>query len=369
MAGLVILASAVALVAAWQWNARHALQGADPTRARKAGKGIPVRTVMAEQRDLEETIGGTAVTAPAQTATITIPTTAFRAADREVTRVNSWPGSQVAKGETLLEFDAALFSQVVQEREAVLAKMEEELATMEKLYAQRAASGLQVKAAQVAVTSARLELGLARRDLDLCEITSPIDGVVEDMVVVPQMRLRGDAELAVIHQLDPIHVEMDFPMERMDSLHIGQSASISLDAFPQETFEGKVVRIAPVVSTKTRVLPVTIEVSNPQYRIRAGISGYARVTNSKPRATTVPTAAVIRKQHNAMVVRINDQLASFQQVRTGPIVQAGYIEVLDGLNSGDEIVVFGQDAIEVNDLVDVDWRQWSLRGDLADALK
>lgn len=360
-AGLLLLACATVLIAVWQLHARDAMREWDPTLARGANEPIPVRTVKVTEHDVEETIGGTAVTVPAQTAVISIPSSSSEVTDRQVQQVNLWPGSKVHSGDVLMEFDPSLFRRVVGQREAELDKSRQALAAITELNREKAASGLQLRDAQVAAQTAELELALAQRDLAVCTIESPIDGVIEEVNVVPQMRLSSGGTLAVIHQLDPIYVQMDFPMERIDSLELDQTADVVLDAFPEETFTGKVVRIAPVVSTKTRVLPVTIELANPNDRIRAGISGYVRIKSVRPNSISVPSISVIRKERKAMVVCVEDERAKIREVHTGPTTQDGQIEVLQGLHPGDEVVVYGQDAVEENDLVNVDWKQWTHR--------
>jgi membrane fusion protein, multidrug efflux system len=359
--GLLLLGCAAVAVGAWQLHARDAMIAWDPDQARSHAKPIPVRTVKAEQRDISETIGGTAVTMPAQTATLNIPLNASAVSDRQVRQVNCWAGSVVHRGDVLVTFEPALFEQTVRQRTALVGKTQQELLAYQKLYQQKAASAMQVKEAEVAVETAQLELALAMQDLQLCTITSPISGVVDEINVVPEQRVSGGATVAVIHQLDPIFVQMDYPMERIDSLSVGQTAEVTLDAFPQEAFEGKVIRIAPIVSTKTRVLPVIIEVPNPDNRIRAGISGFVRIKSSRSGATTVPSVAVIKKQQKAMVFTVEDNRAKIREVRTGNITDAGQVEILDGLASGEEVVIFGHDAIQENDLVNVDWRAWTRR--------
>jgi RND family efflux transporter MFP subunit len=359
--GLLLLGCAVAAVAAWQLKARDAMIAWDPDEARDADRPIPVRTVTVDQRDVEETIGGTAVTMPAQTATISIPLSSSEVTDREVQQVYCRPGSSVKQGDVIVTFDPTLFELTVKQRKAMVGQAEQELKAFVDLQKQQAASAMQVKEAEVAVETAELQLALANRDLQLCQIVSPVDGVVDQMDVVPQMRIGGGAVLAVIHQLDPIHIEMDFPMERLDSLKLGQTAEIALDAYAQESFTGKVIRIAPVVSTKTRVLPVMLEVPNPDNRIKAGISGFARIKSTKPGATTIPSVAVIKKQQKAMVVCVEQNRAKIREVHTGNMTEAGEIEILDGLGKGDEVIIFGQDAIEEDDLVNVDWKNWTRR--------
>jgi membrane fusion protein, multidrug efflux system len=278
-----------------------------------------------------------------------------------VKEVNFRQGSIVKQGDVLLTFEPALFEQTVKQREALAGHARSELDSLARLQKQKAASAIQVSEAQVAVATANLELALAQRDLQLCQICSPVSGVVDQLDVVPQMRVGGGAVVATVHQLDPIYIQMDYPMERLDSLHLGQTAEVTLDAYAQETFTGKVIRIAPVVSTKTRVLPVMLEVPNPDNRIRAGISGFVRVKSAESTAKTVPSVAVIKKQQKAMVVTVDNDRARIREVQTGNVTKTGQIEVLSGLELGEEVVIFGQDAIQENDRLDTDWHKWTRR--------
>jgi membrane fusion protein, multidrug efflux system len=359
--GLLLLGCVVVAVGAWQLQARDAMIAWDPDEARSHNQPIPVRTVKVEERSINETIGGTAVTMPAQTATMSIPVSSSAVSDWEVKEVGFHAGSPVKPGDVLVTFEPSLFEQTVRQRTAYVGQAQSEHAALLKLFQQKAASGMQVKEAEVAVETAELELALAKRDLQMCQLTSPINGVIDQLDVVPQMRVGGGAVLATIHQLDPIYVQMDYPMERIDSLKLGQSAEVVLDAFAQETFTGKVIRIAPVVSTKTRVLPVMLEIPNPDNRIRAGISGFVRVKSEKTGAKTIPSVAVIKKKEKAMVVCVEDSRAKIREVQTGAETNAGEIEILGGLTGGEEIIIFGHDAIENNDPVNVKWREWTRR--------
>jgi len=363
--GLLLLGGALVAVGAWQLQARDAMISWDPDQARSHNQPIPVRTVKVEERSINETIGGTAVTMPAQTATMSIPVSSSAVSDWEVKEVGFHAGSPVKPGDVLVTFEPALFEQTVKQRTAFVGQAQSEHAALYKLYQQKAASGMQVKEAEVAVETAELELALAKRDLQMCQLASPINGVIDSLDVVPQMRVGGGAVLATIHQLDPIYVQMDYPMERIDSLKLGQAAEVVLDAFAQETFTGKVIRIAPVVSTKTRVLPVMLEIPNPDNRIRAGISGFVRVKSEKAAAKTIPSVAVIKKQEKAMVVCVEDSHAKIREVRTGAETNAGEIEILSGLTGGEEVIIFGHDAIEENDPVNVKWREWTRRETVA----
>jgi multidrug efflux pump subunit AcrA (membrane-fusion protein) len=224
------------------------------------------------------------------------------------------------------------------------------------------------------VDLAKIDLEETRRGVERSQITSPIDGFVDGKFdIVPGQTVEITTPLARVLQVDPIHVRADCPQERMDDVSVGQEAEVVLDSFPGETFRGRVIRSSAQVSAQLRTFPVIVELSNPQNRIRAGISGFVRLRKHRT-VKTVPASAVIQHGGNAMVFRIEEGRARIREVRTGRIQEGGMVEVIDGLDRSDEVVVYfsnfyrhwGEvsrlDAyLQDNDLVDVNWRKWARR--------
>ncbi len=202
---------------------------------------------------------------------------------------------------------------------------------------------------------------LTRRSIEFCVVRSPLEGFVDRVTIVPGEVVDPSSPMADVLQLDPIWVCMDFPQERIGELSIGQQAEIVIDSFPRETFTGTVVAALPQVNVQTRTLPVYIEVSNPGGRIRAGVSGFSRISVTPSTVIVVPATAVIQDQSRAMVFRIENGRARIRQVVSGHVVENGRWEILEGLSPGDEIVIFGNKDLRDGDVVDTDWRTWSRR--------
>jgi Cu(I)/Ag(I) efflux system membrane fusion protein len=190
--------------------------------------------------------------------------------------------------------------------------------------------------------------------------------------LVPDQVVPVNTPLAQVHRLDPIHVRMDFPQERLDELALGQKAQVVLDSFPDEVFEGKVIRIAPQVNPQLRVLGVVIEVPNPKERIKAGISGFVRLQVTKA-VKTLPAAALLQHGGKSTVFCVRDGRASVREVRPGPVLDDGLVEARGGVAAGDEVVIFHnfyahageldsrEGYLQDGDLVDTDWRRWARR--------
>jgi RND family efflux transporter MFP subunit len=360
--GLLVAAIALCGVSWIGVQAHRARTNAVPHRARRAGRPIPVRTHLVTERPIEQVIGATAVTVPSETASIWVGSgLGLRDTCVTIRAVHVVEGQEVDPGQLLFELDDELFAQAVKRQETALAAAQAELQSFRQLHEERAATGIQLRNAELRVELAQLDLDVARRDLERCLVRSPIGGFVDAVGAVLGEQVDASRELTQVHRLDPIHVRVDFPQERIDDVFVHQEAELVLDSFPQETFQGEVVRIAPQVDPETRVLPVVLQIDNPQNRIKAGITGYARLKVRRT-ATIVPASAVIRRGGKAMVFRVEGGRAHIRHVLVGPQAEIGMLEVRDGLASGDEVVVYGTEFLQENDPVDDKWREWARRG-------
>jgi hypothetical protein len=127
--------------------------------------------------------------------------------------------------------------------------------------------------------------------------------------------------------------------------------------------------MSPQVNTQLRVLPVMIELKNPEGRIKAGVSGFARIRKKK-KTLKVPARAVLDHGSKTITFRVENGRARLREIRVGPQVDVGVLEVREGLAKGDQVVLFhnfyrnageltrNEGFLQDNDLVDTDWRRW-----------
>ncbi|MGA2033380.1 MAG: efflux RND transporter periplasmic adaptor subunit [Thermoguttaceae bacterium] len=213
--------------------------------------------------------------------------------------------------------------------------------------------------AQAKREAAKVSLHMLQHDLDACRIRSPVDGLVEKKALLaPGQVIDSSTVLMEVYRVEPVYVCMDYPQERLDELAVGQQAEIVLDSFPKETFGGKVVGTSPQVNPDTRVTAVLIEVRNPGNRIRAGISGFARI-RSTGTFLTIPATAVMQQGTKSMALRVEAGKARSHEILTGHLLETGLLELRGGLASGDEVVIFGNDEVQDGDVVNTDWPTWS----------
>src|SRR5262249_18492501 len=150
------------------------------------------------------------------------------------------------------------------------------------------------------VENATIDRDVAKRDVGRAQIKSPLDGFVDKVELVPGQSVSVSVVLTQVLKLDPIYIRMDFPQERSREVKVGQVAEVVLDSAPKEVLHGVVKDIGPKVNPDLRVLSVVVELPNPLFGIKAGVSGYVRL-HLKRMAKVLPAQAVIEQGSKSMV--------------------------------------------------------------------
>src|SRR5262245_55613732 len=151
----------------------------------------------------------------------------------------------------------------------------------------------QAAVAQLDLAKARLEE--LKINLANTTITSPVDGFVAKRFLDPGASVSPNVPVASLVDIRTVRMVANLVEKDMKRVSVGTHADIDVDAFPGETFNGRVSRVAPVFDPSTRTAEMEIEVPNPGFRLKPGM--YARVqltVASKSDAVSVPSNAIVR---------------------------------------------------------------------------
>ncbi len=214
----------------------------------------------------------------------------------------------------------------------------------------------QAAVAQLELTRAQLTQSQARLDelritLSNTIISSPVNGFVA--------RRNADAG-AYVSQNQPVADVVDISIVRLVAnivekdlrrIEAGEAARVEVDAFPGETFNGRVARVAPVLDPATRTAQIEVEIPNPGNRLKPGM--YARVSltiEQRAKALTVPSNALVNIEGRRGVFLAQNNTAAFRPVDVG-IEDAVRVEVLNGIKDGDRVVTTGAGALQHGDRI------------------
>lgn len=179
--------------------------------------------------------------------------------------------------------------------------------------------------------------GKATRTLTL---HAPAGGVVLEKTAVAGMRFMPGEPLFRIADLSAIWLIADVFEQDLAQVRVGQTVKISVDAYPEKEFSGKVAYIYPTVAPETRTAKVRVELANPGGLLKPDM--YADVqlaAGSRAGALAVPDSAVIDSgTRQVVLVQRAEGLFEPREVRLGQRGD-GYAEVLQGVAEGEQVVV------------------------------
>ena len=147
-------------------------------------------------------------------------------------------------------------------------------------------------------------------------IRAPFDGYVAERLVSPGQFVQPQAPVMRIVRLQPLKLTAEVPEKFAPWIETGREMAVKVDAFPQQVFAGRVVRIAPGVNLRSRAFAIEGEVPNPDGKLKPGTFARVQITTDHvERAVTIPVAAVQSRYGTNRVFVVKDgQLAGREVV-------------------------------------------------------
>ena len=222
----------------------------------------------------------------------------------------------------------------------------------EKLAAQNLISNAQLDQTKTRAESASLNKELAEISLNKSLISSPLKGTIKTRhIKVGEFVRKGD-KLVEILDIDKIIVKVNIPEQEILSIQVGQNVEVALYIMEKKTFLGRVKNIGLEADSSNRTFPVEILVDNKERQLRAGMLARATFTkNVDQDQIVIPRHTVLERDQGRVVYVFEDGKAFRRDITIG-LSQLDQVQVVQGLNKGELIVVEGHtkltDGEEVN---------------------
>ena len=303
-----------------------------------------------------------------------------------IVRLYAGQGTRVRKGEKLADLESADIDQAEADYLKALADYENALRSSaaevklaqesydrnKLLYEQKITAGKNLQSAEHdlevakagaenSVNSTKAALTAARRHLlilglndatidslakktDLAatfSLKSPIDGIVVERNATVGASVGTDANLFKIIDLSRVWIDADVFEKDLPRVRPGQEVKLTVTAFPESTFSGKVILINSVVDPDTRTVKVRTEVANPDGRLKPDMFANVQIVTDLNRAAiSIPQSAVLNDEGKTIVFVAEGDGYKKRQVQAG-IQNNDRVEIVDGLSAGDKVVVKG----------------------------
>jgi cobalt-zinc-cadmium efflux system membrane fusion protein len=279
-------------------------------------------------------------------------------------------GDRVREGQVLATIETPDISELqsawrqaeadVRQREAAVGKAEADVSRVRDLLTNRAIAQKDVLTAETELTAATAALEQARATRDdvarrlrlfgvnaeqsdaLASVRSPIGGEVVELAVAPGEYRSDTADpIIAVADLARVWVVASVPESALARVQTGQRVSVAVAAYPNESFEGRIARVAGVLDPDTRSVRVIVELDNGRRLLKPEMFARVRYTGPARPVVTVPAGAIVQDERRTTVF-VERAKGEFErrEVSLGPR-RNDAIVVTSGLASGDRVVVDG----------------------------
>jgi membrane fusion protein, multidrug efflux system len=269
-----------------------------------------------------------------------------------ITQLNFKDGDRVRKGQLLVQLDDQLPLAQVKQSQAELSIATANHKRNQELVGQNFISQRSVDESAANLDVALAKLALSQATAARLKITAPFDGMTGIRTVNPGDYLKDGADIVNIEDIDAVFVDFRLPERFQTKVKRGQKAIAELDALPGRKFDALVVAIDPLIDANGRSVGVRACIDNRQLQLRPGM--FARVTavfGQRDKAKVVPEEAIVPQGARQFVLKVMDgpdkdtKVTQRVEVKVG-IRRPGRVEILEGVEEGDVVVVAGQQRVQ-----------------------
>lgn len=214
-----------------------------------------------------------------------------------------------------------------------------------------------IKKGEVIALVDRDETGLK---YEPAKVESPLGGIVGRIfldkgadVLSRGQGPAGGVPLALIVDMEEMIVRLSLPETDVPYIQKSLKARVKVDAYQDEEFSGEVYKVSQVLDPVSRSLPIEILIPNPEHKLKSGM--FARIsifTEKHPDVLTIVQDTLVKEDNLEYVYVVSDSIARKRRVKSG-IYQDNRIEILEGLDEAQTVIVFGHQGLRDESSVNV----------------
>jgi RND family efflux transporter MFP subunit len=169
---------------------------------------------------------------------------------------------------------------------------------------------------------------------------SPVSGIVMEKKAVQGMRFMPGDSLYQVADLSSVWIIADVYEQDIAAVSLGSKAKVSITAYPDRVFEGRIAYVYPTLKPETRTVQVRIEIANPGQLLKPAMFAQVELpVGGKGTVLTVPISAVIDSGTRRIVlVQLAEGRFEPREVKLGSRTDT-YVEVIDGVKADEQVVV------------------------------
>ncbi len=255
-------------------------------------------------------------------------------------------GQEVRAGQLMAQIDTTELVQQYQQTSATYQNAQVNYRRSKELSEQNLVARQELDNADAALKVAKANYETARTRLSYAYITAPFSGYVTHRFLDPGTVIsQSNTTLFTLMDINQLKVIINVQEKDIPQIIKGKRADITVDAFPNRVFAGKVTRYSEAVDPGTRTMAVEIDIANPEHLLKPGMYANAALAlEQHPDAITVPTVALQKDDRGQFIYTAMGDTARRVDVRPG-LEQGDDTEILSGVTDSMRVITTGQQYV------------------------
>ena len=257
-----------------------------------------------------------------------------------VAEVRFESGQPVRAGQVLVVLSRQAQAAGLEEAAAAYREAQSLFERQQALAKRQLVSASQLEAQRANRDQARGRMEIIRAQAGDRVISAPFDGVLGVRQVSPGSLVTPGTVISTLDDLSLMRMDFSVPESQLSALSVGRDVEARSDAYPGETFAGRVASIGTRVDAGSRAVSVRAEIPNADGRLRPGMLMRVQLALPSRNALQVPELSLQQVGQQAFVFRVQGDTVEQVPVRIGAR-RPGWVEILEGVKAGDRVVVEG----------------------------
>ncbi len=248
-------------------------------------------------------------------------------------------GDKVTKGQKLVQMDAAILNQT----KFQLENQEIEFKRIDELYKVGGVSKSEWDAAKMNLDVRQTAYNNL---LENTQLLSPVSGIITARNYDNGDMYSGGNPVLVVERISPVKLIINVSETYFPLVKLGAAASIKLDVYGDEVFDGKITLIYPTIDSNTHTFPVEVSIANANQRVRPGMFGRVTLNFGTKEHVVVPDMAIVKQAGSGdrYVYVYKDGKVTYNKVELGRRMDTEY-ELISGVPDNSQVVIAGQSRL------------------------
>jgi len=262
-------------------------------------------------------------------------------------------GNSVRKGDVIAVFDSRDYQNAYNSLKALYQAASATLTRLEKLHEGQLATRSQLDDARAQSENYRASMDTAELNLERCTLRAPISGLINRLYIDNGQFLNHADKVAEILQIGQIKVRVGIPESDVDAVRNLEDFNIKIDALNGKIFSAKKYFLSRTADTEARLYNLDLAVDNAGGEILPDMFARVEIVKKEvPEGLSLPLYSIITRNNETIVYVCKDNKSYSRKIVTG--LQEGWrVEITQGLDAGEQVIVVGQRSVNDDQTVNV----------------